>query len=97
MPMPMISSLVCCCDAATPSAAAAVLRPAEAMISSAAGSIWRVSAEITAIDARNLGRAGDPVGERLGIGLHLIAELLLHHRGGDDRREGLLEVGRLLA
>ncbi len=47
-PMPMIRNLVCACEAATPSAADVVLRPAEAMISSAAGSIWRVSAVTTA-------------------------------------------------
>ena len=48
MPMPMINSLVCCCDGATACAAASVFLFAEATISSAAGSICRVSAEITA-------------------------------------------------
>ena len=50
MPMPMISSLVCACEAATRSAASVALRPADAMISSAAGSIWRVSAVMIAVE-----------------------------------------------
>ena len=50
MPIPTIQSLVFCCDSATPAAAVSVFRLAEAMISSAAGSIWRVSAEMTAIE-----------------------------------------------
>ena len=45
--------------------------------------------------ARDLSGAGDPVRECVGVEFHLIAELLLHHGGRDDRREGLLEVRKL--
>ena len=67
------------------------------MISSAAGSIWRVSAVMIAVEREILPELAIHSGERVGVGLHLVGQALLHHRRRDDGGEALLEFLPLVA
>ena len=91
-PTQMMMFVVRDCEAVNAAEAAAAFWRAEAMMSSVIGIMLRRSRSIEVMSAPDGVGALDPFGERIGVGLHLLAQTLLHDFGGDDPPASRLKV-----